>query len=760
VSDSGAGDEARYATHARSAMATRVLKHGDTFGVFAPDGDIWATGRRGAEGLYHRGTRFLSSLRLELEGQRLLLLSSAVGEDNLLLTADLTNPDIALDGQHVLAGGAIHVLRTRFLWDGACHERMHVTNHGAVAVNVRLGIAVGSDFADVFEVRGSARARRGELAAPRHDGAEVVLGYTALDGGRMRTRLRFEPAPSRSAEGVAEIQLRLEPKETREVQVCARCEADAGEPLTDLSYEGARAAASSVCTRQRTEECVIETSSEAFDAWITRSLSDLRMLVSDTPHGPYPYAGVPWYSTPFGRDGIITALEALWVNPNLARGVLCFLAANQAEASDHDADSEPGKILHELRFGEMARLREIPFGRYYGSVDATPLFVVLAAAYFEATADRELIERLWPHVEAALRWMDEHGDADGDGFIEYARKSADGLVQQGWKDSHDSVFHADGTLAEGPIAVCEVQGYAYAARRGAAQLSRALGHRARAQQLDDQADALRASFDRAFWCDDLGTYALALDGKKRPCRVQSSNPGHCLLMGIVLPERAPRLIASLLAPEMFSGWGIRTLASSERRYNPMSYHNGSVWPHDNALIAAGMARQGFTREAMRVLEAMFDACRYVELHRLPELFCGFPRRPGEGPTLYPVACSPQAWVAAAPLLMLQASLGMSIDASRPVVRFEHAALPAFLREVRVSGLRVGAASIDLSMHRYGDSVGVDVVQRRGAHTSAVTYQAWRQCCGGFALLRARPVTERSSARRVDRARACMLQRLR
>jgi glycogen debranching enzyme len=367
---------------------------------------------------------------------------------------------------------------------------------------------------------------------------------------------------------------------------------------------------------------------------------------------------VPWFSTVFGRDGIITALQTLWLNPEIAKGVLEYLASSQADRTDAMADSEPGKILHEMRRSEMAATGEVPFARYYGSVDATPLFIILAGAYFDRTADRDFVERLWPNIGRALSWIDDYGDVDGDGFVEYARHSGKGLVQQGWKDSSDSVFHSDGKIAEPPVALCEVQGYVYAAKLAAAKLSRVLGNVDRSCALEVQAETLRTRFEEAFWCEDLGTYALALDGRKRPCRVRASNAGHCLYSGIASPERGRRVAETLLGNEFFTGWGIRTLGKSEVRYNPLSYHNGSIWPHDNSIIASGLARYGSKKLAGQVLLALLDLSSEVDLHRLPELFCGLKRRPAEGPTLYPVACSPQAWSAAAPFLILEGCLGI------------------------------------------------------------------------------------------------------
>ncbi len=695
----------------RGSVALRVLKHGDTFGVFDAHGDI-VPADTGEQGLYHAGTRFLSRSELLLAGRRPLLLSSTISDDNTRLAVDLTNPDLVKDGVVAVPRGSIHLYRSRVLWDGSSFERLRVSNHALTPIEVPVALAFDADFADVFEVRGTRRVRRGRRMADAAGNGNVTFRYEGLDRVERRTRVGWSRTPDRMAPDAVSFLLTLAPHAAVEIEIHTACET-AAETRRAHSYNEAVAAAVSSLAARRAGECDVVSSHASFNQWIRRSSADLRMMITDTSAGPYPYAGIPWFSTPFGRDGIITALEMLWAVPEVARGVLGFLAATQATELSDARDAQPGKILHEMRDGEMAALGEIPFGRYYGSADSTPLFVMLAHAYFERTADREFIERLWPHVVAALDWMDRFGDVDRDGFIEYARRTESGLAQQGWKDSYDSIFHADGSLAEPPIALCEVQGYAYAAWNGAAKMAAARGDPGTARTWQERADRLRERFEAAFWCEPLATYALALDGRKRQCQVRTSNPGHCLFSGIVSAGRAGATAATLMGESSFAGWGIRTVAAGESRYNPMSYHNGSIWPHDNALVAAGLARYGFTSAATRVLQAMFDLSESVDLHRLPELLCGFHRRPGEFPTLYPVACSPQAWAAGAVYLLLQSCLGLSVDAAARRVWLRQSVLPECLDWLRLTNLSVAGATVDLLLTRHTHDVGVTVLRREG-----------------------------------------------
>lgn len=695
----------------------RVLKHDDTFAVFDHLGQI-QTGGLGEQGLYHHGTRYLSRLILELDGQPPFFLGSTVRDENDQLSVALTNPDRVRDHQVEMPLGTLHLAVRTLLWRGACHWKLRVKNHGADPVDASIGLQFRADYADIFEVRGMAREARGADLLPELATGRVTLGYVGLDRQYRRTLLRFTPAPAEVTSDWARFDLSLHPHEEATFDLAIACWRgdDRAEPP---GFEDAEAEAALALERLKAASCRFAASESRFDTWLRRSESDLHMMISDLPTGPYPYAGVPWFNTPFGRDGIITALECLWLRPELARGVLKYLAATQATEVIPSQDAEPGKVLHETRNGEMATLGEMPFGRYYGSVDATPLFVLLAGVYYERTADRAFAASIWPHVEAALAWIDEFGDRDGDGFVEYERRAANGLIHQGWKDADDAVSHADGALASGPVALCEVQSYVYAARRAGAVLAAALGMPERAAALESQAEDLRQRFEAAFWCDDLGTYALALDGEKRPCRARASNAGQCLFGGIASPDRALRVARDLASAEFFSGWGIRTLAATEARYNPMSYHNGSVWPHDNALIAYGAARYGLKDLTVAVLAGLFAAGTYFDLNRMPELFCGFDREPGEGPVPYPVACAPQAWAAGSVFLLLQGCLGVVVDGLRRQVWFHQPRLPAFVPELRITNLQVAGATADLLLVRHGDDVGVNVLRRTGDLTVIV-----------------------------------------
>lgn len=699
---------------AESSLAearTLSLLHSDIFAVFDRHGDIHPIGL-GQQGIFCEDTRHISRLELRISGRRPLFLSSSIHADNILLSADLTNPDIDLPSGELLPHGMLHLNRHKFLDDYSCFERISAINYAQRPLDVELSFSFAADFADIFEVRGEKRRRRGTMLPEEVDGSCVTLVYKGLDHVTRRTHITSSMAPSAITPSQITLPLHLDPQQEVTFSIDILCECN-GQDRELAKYDCALQRVNQQRRSSPLSEFSIYTSNRQFNHWANRSMTDLQMMLASTPLGLYPYAGVPWFSTAFGRDGIITALELLLPAPEIAKGVLAFLAATQATTHDPERDAEPGKILHETRKGEMARLREVPFGCYFGSIDATPLFVMLAAAYYERTADLEFLRSIWSNIEAALEWIDCYGDMDGDGFVEYARHSPTGLVQQGWKDSEDSVFYSNGELATGPIALCEVQSYVYAARTGIVAVAHALGYDALADEQCSKAKDLSKKFEAAFWSDELSTFSMALDGEKRRCEVRSSNAGQCLFSGIAQPRHAQLVMQGLLSPGLFSGWGVRTLASEEIRYNPMSYHNGSVWPHDNAMIAFGAINSRKKDLALRILSGLLDLSFFVDLRRLPELICGFPRQPGKGPTLYPVACSPQAWAAGACLLVLQSCLGLTVSARESRIYLRHTALPEGLDRVELHNVRVGAAAVDLAFERHDENVGFDIPRRSG-----------------------------------------------
>ena len=707
---SAPAEDAFYISATQSVSRPRCsLKSNDTFIVLDTHGDMGAaTG--GTDGLFSHDTRFLSQLQILINGAQPLLLGSNLRDDNAALVVDLTNPDVFADQRVILEKDTLHVLRTVFLRRDTVYQRFGLRNYGDRPIDVQMAILFANDFADLFEVRGTRREKRGASTVQLRGSDQVLLNYHGLDDKLRRTTLTFDPPPNRLATNGALYELRLEPGEFRPIFLAAGCNAAENRPVPFLR---ALIKARRELRQSSYGRTTVETSNELFNEMLCRAAADLQILMTDTPQGRYPYAGIPWFSTTFGRDGLITALQMLWWSPDVARGVLRRLAHYQAQTTDPLADAEPGKILHEMRGGEMAALREVPFGLYYGSVNSTPLFVLLAGLYLERTGDVETIAELWPAIRAALDWIDGPGDPDGDGFVEYLRATEQGLANQGWKDSNDAIFHADGRLAEGAIALAEVQGYVYAAKHMAACCARRIGRKPEADKLDAQATKLAEQFEAAFWCAEIETYALALDGAKRPCAVRTSNAGQVLLTGIANPARAALVAKGLLRPDFFSGWGIRTVARGEARYNPMSYHDGSIWPHDNALIALGFARYGLKRPIDKLFEGLFHAGTYMNHRRLPELFCGFQRQHGQGPTLYPVACTPQAWAAATPFALLQACLGLEFDPFANEIRLSNPRLPAFLDEVTLRDLQLGTSFVDLRVRRHGETVSLDTPRISG-----------------------------------------------
>ncbi|HZA60633.1 MAG TPA: amylo-alpha-1,6-glucosidase [Actinomycetota bacterium] len=688
----------------------QVIKDDRTFFLTDRLGDV-PLGNQAALGLYHHDTRFLSRLELRLDAQPPVLLHSST-EQNYWQIVELAFPVPVMDPSGLERRENVSLHRSRVL-SGSLFERIRVRNFGQQQRSVSFTIEFGADFLDLFEVRGLVRERRGQAQAPSVDRNSVVLRYLGLDGQLRSTTLRFSPAPEELTESRAAFKLELEPGQQLEIAV-EIAPSIGDEPHDRRSMREAEDRLGREYTAWKKRATRFRTTNLQLSRFLDRAILDLRMLTATDDDGEaYIDAGVPWYSALFGRDSILTAYETLTANPQIAWGVIRGLAARQGREVDEWRDEEPGKILHELRVGELARTDEIPHTPYFGTVDATPLWLVLFSAAYRWTGDLDAVRELWPNVLAALRWIDEHGDADGDGYVEYRKRSPRGLDNQGWKDSADAIVHPDGSPAEGPIALVEVQGYVYQAKRRLVRVAEDLGEDDLARQLEKEAEELRTRFNRDFWMEKEGFYALALDGSKQPVRTITSNPGHCLWSQVVDPANAPKVVRRLLSPGLLSGWGIRTLARKQAAFDPIGYHTGSVWPHDNALIAHGLKRYGFDREAVSVLDQLASAGAYFPYARFPEVFCGFSSEEVPVPVQYPVACRPQAWSSAAPLLMVRSYGGLTADAPNKRLFIVRPQLPRWLEQVEILGMRVGQARVDLVFTSHRGVTAVQVPRKEG-----------------------------------------------
>ena len=660
-------------------------------------------------GLYYHDTRYLSRFELTMNGTKPIFLSNAANK-HYIATFQYINPDLLLEDGRRVRQQTISIRRSRFVTGRGLYERIGFLNCNHFPVELSIVLAFDADFQDMFAVRGfTTQHVAGQITIAFGEG-NLSLSYRGRDSIRRSTVVMFDPPADAISSRSVRFCLRLQPQQFDTVVV--RVQPTMGKVGRRLNpnFDGELEKLATSYRRWDRVATRIATNNEQFDNVPLRaSRYDIRALLEDTRYGLVPDAGVPWYAVPFGRDAIITALQTLMYNPEIAEGTLRFLAANQGTTVDQYKEEEPGKIMHELRRGELARLGQVPHSPYYGTVDATPLFLVLLAETMAWCDSAELYRDLLPAALKALEWIDEYGDLDGDGYVEYITHRPGGVLNQGWKDSSDSVQHADGRNADAPIALVEVQGYVYQAKIGMARLLRANGNAELAGKLERSARDLRERFNRDFWMDDLGYYAIALDREKKQVRSVTSNPGHCLWSGICDPEKADLVARRLLAPDMFSGWGIRTLSEASPNYNPMSYHNGSVWPHDTALIALGLRRAGFGDAAVTVATGLVQAALRFEDNRLPELFCGFARdrRFNSSPTAYIVSCSPQAWAAGCICMVLQTMLGLRPETSKGELHVDPL-LPDIFHRVSLEHMRLGGARYHLTVEGSGADVAVEL----------------------------------------------------
>jgi glycogen debranching enzyme len=691
----------------------QTIKHDRVFLLCDRYGDVPA-GNTAALGLYFRDTRFLSRYELIVDDMHPTYLHSEV-DRNYSMLVETTLPITSVDPTGIETKKNVSISRHRWLEHGM-HESIKIQNFGSTDRDVHLVIEFGADFLDLFEVRGFRRKKRGTMLDPKVEDGSVTFGYDGLDGVRRELEVGFEPHPGSLTDEAAIFDLTLGPQSSEVVEVSVLPRAGEFEPIhaTHGDLEREYSAWRKRCTRFRA-------SNPQLQQYLDRAVLDLRMMQTDVDGTPAIDAGVPWFSTLFGRDSLITAYQALGVDPQLAKGTLTKLAEYQGSTVDEWRDEEPGKILHEIRVGELAGTGEIPHTPYYGSIDSTPLWLVVYGRVWSWTADREFAEKLWPHALRALEWIDKYGDLDGDGYVEYRRKSKGGLDNQGWKDSRDGIVHADGTLPEPPIALVEVQGYVFDAWRQVARVAHALGHADVARDLENKASKLHERFNEDFWMPDQGYYAVALDGNKKQVKSVTSNPGHCLWSRIIDKSRAARVVRTLLSPDMSTGWGIRTLSARNPAFDPIGYHTGTVWPHDNSLIAHGMKLNGFDDAANKVVDQLSMCGAYFPAGRFPELFCGFPRSEVPVPVEYPVACRPQAWATGATLLMVRSYGGISADAPHGTLYIVRPTLPFWLTRSDIIGMRVGDARVDLAFHAHDGVTGSQVLRKDGELDVLIRY---------------------------------------
>jgi glycogen debranching enzyme len=692
-----------------------TLIDGKTFLSTSFAGDIMPPGAPDV-GFFHDDTRYLSHLELKVSGHRAVVLSANT-EKSFASQIELTIGNITLRSTIELPENTVHIRREQLLARNLFFDHLTFENFNQNAIEFRVELTYAADFMDVFQVRGSARGKHGRYFKPVVDQDSIQFVYLGLDKRERRTAIRLTPLPQGISEPwtTAAWDVRLEPHQQFRIEsmVSALFEDDP-HPRNDKFDVATNLRNRRQKFREWEQESTLFNSShEEFDAALRNAIGDFHALQIPNGREHVVAAGVPWFATIFGRDSILASYQSLLLNPRLAADTLRVLARYQGTEVNDWRDEQPGKILHEQRDGEMALTHEIPFGSYYGSADATPLFLVLASEVLNWTADEQLIRDLMPALKRAITWIEHYGDLDGDGLFEYKRRSPRGLVNQGWKDSWDAIMHPDGTVAEAPIALAEVQGYIYDAKYRMARLMRYFGDAHLADRLKREAADLAKRIEKSFWMPRANFFAMALDKNKRKVEVISSNPGHLLFSRALKADKARAVANRLMQPDMHTGWGWRTLASSEKVFNPLSYHRGSVWPHDNSLIAHGMALYDFTRPALHTLTTLFQACLNFRDHRLPELFCGVQRRDHDVPVLYPVSCSPQAWASGALFLMLTSVLGIRPSAPERELNIVNPALPDWLDYLHIRNLRIGRSRVGLDFTRRGDRTFCNVVDVEG-----------------------------------------------
>ncbi|RZT23440.1 amylo-alpha-1,6-glucosidase [Fictibacillus sp. BK138] len=698
-------------------MNYRVIKENDLFFLTDDKGNIPQENSYGL-GLYTKDTRFLSKFDIKINGQDPILLSSSADE-NYMAKILLTNPHMEEDGELILWRESVEIERKRLIYDGVLYETLQLKNYYPKPVEFEVSLHVDADFTDMFIVRGFQFGDVGKKTGEEVTDRSLSYFYRGTDEVERATKIQWDrDAVSVKKEGVVAFKFRLNHGEAQSVTFTVSPEID-GESGSVIEPDAALQLLKGSYEKWESETTSVETDYEPLQRLVDRGIQDLRVLLTDIGHGQFPVAGLPWFGVPFGRDSLIAALQMLAFNPEIAKGTLLTMASQQGTKVDPWRDEQPGKIMHEIRYGELAATNQIPFTPYYGTIDATPLFLVLLSEYTKWTGDLSLAEKLSQNVDAALMWIDEYGDRDGDGFVEYHQESSKGIANQGWKDSGDSIVHRNGDYAETPIALSEVQGYVYQAKQGVATIYEAQGKTEEAAKLRDQADQLKRRYDEAFWMEDQEFHAIALDKEKKQVGTLTTNPGHVLFAEMLEENKADAVIEKLISPAFFSGYGIRTMAEGEAGYNPMSYHDGSIWPHDNSMILLGMSKLNRQSEANTVIHGLIEAAEHFEYDRLPELFCGYGTEAGRA-VKYPVACSPQAWAAGTPLVFIQTILGLFPDSLNKTITLCPQLLKG-MNDLHVMKIRIGKGYLSVKVTRNGEEMittieenttGYEVVQKQ------------------------------------------------
>jgi len=689
-------------------MNQHIIKEGDLLLLTDQAGNIIKNDDM-QYGLYLKDTRFLSRYELLVDNIKPFILSSMEVEDRIKKIY-LTNANSKKIGSK-----EVLIIREQIIFNGMVYDRILVKNFFSHPIALRLILKVDADYLDIFQVRNYVKEKRlGSILNPSKIKNGIVLGYLGKDGLRRETTVKILNEEGEIYKDRIELSFQLKHKQEKEVTVGIIPMIE-GQKLINknmISFERAQKKLRSNYKKWEEDSLMVKTDNKKFNQLVNRSLSDLKLLLTDLGEGFIPIAGIPWYAVPFGRDSIITSLQTLMVNTKIAKGTLKTLARFQGKEVNEDREEEPGKIMHEIRFGELAHLNLIPHTPYYGNIDSTPLFLILAVEYFHWTEDLISIKKILPNLFAALEWIDKYGDMDQDGYIEYGSKNNKWAINQGWKDSTDSSVHQDGSLAVLPIALVEVQGYVYQAKKGMAEIFFYLGEKDKAKKLEKEARELKDRFNRDFWMEDEKYFAFGLDYQKKQIASITSNPGHGLYSGIISQDKSEAVVKKLLSDEMFNGWGIRTMGGNEMGYNPMSYHNGSVWPHDNSMIINGLIRYNYHREAIKVINGLIKASQYFKYNRLPELFCGFSHKEMKEPIEYPVACSPQAWACGSIYLIIQSLLGINLDVANNKIYLKPI-LPDEINKVEVKNLKIGDNRADFILMKEGNCIKLGKVKVEG-----------------------------------------------